>query len=133
MERLPERVTLIFDGSCGFCTWAVRLVRALDRRRRVTAAPFQRPGVPAAHGLTLAQCEAAAWAVTPDGTIYPGAAAVNVVLAVALGTRLPWLLYRLPGAGWLQDRLYDWVVRHRHRFPGDLPYCQQRPEECGNG
>lgn len=130
MTRLPTQVTLIFDGECGFCTRAVRWVQRLDRRHRVTVVPYQRPGVLATHGLTEADGAASVWAITPDGRRYRGAEAVNVVVSVALGVPLPWLIYRIPGAGWLQERVYDWVARHRGRFPGVTPYCEQYPDEC---
>ena len=68
-ERSPQ-LTLVFDGTCGFCTRSVRLLEALDRNRRVTAMPFQKSGVPASVGLTLEECEAAAWAIAPDGDRY---------------------------------------------------------------
>jgi predicted DCC family thiol-disulfide oxidoreductase YuxK len=116
----------------------VRLVGALDRGRRVTAVPFQQPGVPEAAGLTLADCEGAAWALADDPIAlfqgrrrrYRGAAAVNAALATALGTWLPLLLYALPGIRWLQDRAYDWVARNRSRLPGDTPFCEQFPARC---
>lgn len=128
---LPPRLTVIFDGSCGFCTWSVRVLRALDRQRRVTALPFQRPGAPPSHGLTVAQCEGAAWAVTPSGRRHRGAAAVALALAVALGTSLPLWLYALPGSRQLQEGVYALVAANRGRLPGDRPYCEQHPEECG--
>lgn len=127
----PERATVIFDGSCDFCTRSARLLRWLDRRGRLTLIPFQKPGTPEAHGLTIADCERVAWAVTPDGRHFSGAAAINVGFATALGTRLPWLLYRLPGLRWLQDRIYALIAHHRSRLPGDTPYCEQHPDECG--
>jgi predicted DCC family thiol-disulfide oxidoreductase YuxK len=109
----------------------VRLVQALDRRRRVTTVPFQKPGAPAAHGLSVAQCESSVWAVTPDGRRYPAALGANLALAVALGMRLPVWLYAVPGLKQLQDSAYAWIVRNRSRLPGDTPYCEQHPEECG--
>jgi predicted DCC family thiol-disulfide oxidoreductase YuxK len=127
----PERVLLIFDGSCDFCTRTVRLLRALDRRQRVTTLPFQRPGLPAEQHLTVAQCEQSVWAVMPDGWAFPAAAGTNLALAVALGTALPLWLYAIPGVRQAQERAYHWVAAHRHRFPGDTPYCEQFPEECG--
>ncbi|HEY8445671.1 MAG TPA: DUF393 domain-containing protein [Thermomicrobiales bacterium] len=133
MTSVPERLTLIFDGECGFCTRSARIARSLDRRGRVTIVPYQKPGVLAAHGLTEAQAAATVWAVAPDDRRYAGAAAVAQVLSVALGTRLPWLVYRIPGMSRLQERVYDWVARNRGRLPGDQPYCEQHPEECGAG
>ncbi len=93
----PPQLTLVFDGNCGFCTRSVRLLEALDRNRRVTAVPFQKGNVPASVGLTLEECEAAAWAIAPDAGRYRGAEAANAVVAAALGTTLPLLLYSLPG------------------------------------
>ena len=108
----------------------MRLIKALDRRRRVTTAPCQKPGLPEDNGLAVADCERAAWTITPDGRRYPGAAAFNVAVAAMLGNRLPWLVYRLPGIRHVQDWLYAWVARHRYRFPGDKPHCEQHPDEC---
>lgn len=108
----------------------MRLVRTLDRSRRVTMVPFQQPGAAAAHGLTIAQCESAAWAITPDRQRYPAAMAVNLTLAVALRTRLPLWFYAIFGIRQLQDSAYAWVARNRSRLPGDTPYCEQHPEQC---
>ncbi|HEY0604017.1 MAG TPA: DUF393 domain-containing protein [Herpetosiphonaceae bacterium] len=108
----------------------MRFVQALDRRRRVTVVPFQQPGAPESAGLTLAKCEAAAWAISPDGRRYRGAEAVNVTLAVICRTRLPVWIYRMPGVHRLQDAVYSWVAHNRSRLPGDQPYCEQHPERC---
>jgi len=128
-EPIPEQVTLIFDGSCDFCTRCVRYTRALDRYHRVTAIPFQRPGVPEAFGLTVADCEIAAWAIAPGMAPQPGAAAVMLTLAVARGSRVPWVIYHLPILQQVQEGIYALVARYRHRLPGDIPYCEQFPEE----
>jgi predicted DCC family thiol-disulfide oxidoreductase YuxK len=108
----------------------VRLVEALDRRRRVTVVPFQKPDAATNAGLTIAQCEASAWAITPDRQRFSGAAAVNLALAVATSVPLPLWLYAMPGIRQLQDAAYAWVVRNRHRLPGDPPYCEQYPDAC---
>jgi predicted DCC family thiol-disulfide oxidoreductase YuxK len=108
----------------------VRLLKALDRNRRVTAVPFQKSCIPASVGLTLEECEASAWAIAPDGDRYRGAEAVNAVVACALGTAVPLLLYYLPGIRRLQDFIYSLIASNRSRLPGDQPYCAQRPAEC---
>ena len=84
------------------------------------------------HGVGFAECEAAAWAVTPapEQRRYRGAGAVNAALAVALGTWLPVRFYELPGVRQLQDALYAWVARNRGRLPGDEPFCTQHPDRC---
>jgi predicted DCC family thiol-disulfide oxidoreductase YuxK len=112
------------------CRVSVRLLKALDRNRRVTAVPFQKTGVPASVGLSLEECEASAWAIAPDGERYRAAEAVNALVAVALGTAVPLLLYYLPGIRQLQDFIYSVVASNRSRLPGDRPYCAQHPAEC---
>jgi predicted DCC family thiol-disulfide oxidoreductase YuxK len=108
----------------------MRLVKTLDRNRRVTAVPSQKTGVCVSAGLTVKQCEASVWAAAPDGRRYRGAEAINVVLAVALGTRIPHGLYKVPLIKWLQDVTYDWVAANRSKLPGDEPYCTQHPDQC---
>ncbi len=96
----------------------------------MTAEPYQKPGVPASAGLTIEQCEAAVWAVSPGGKRYRGAGAINASLAVATGVALPLLLYELPGIRQLQDLGYAFVAAVRGKLPGDKPYCKQHPGEC---
>ena len=108
----------------------MRLLKALDRNRRVTAVPFQKTGVPASVGLTLEECKASAWAIAPDGRRYRAAEAVNASVACALGTEVPLLVYYLPGIRHLQDFIYSLIASNRTRLPGDPPYCAQHPAEC---
>jgi predicted DCC family thiol-disulfide oxidoreductase YuxK len=108
----------------------VRLLEALDRNRRVTAVPFQKSGTPASVGLTLEECKASAWAIAPDGGRYRGAEAMNALVAAALGSALPLLVYHLPGIRQLQESVYSLIASKRHRLPGDTPYCTQHPAEC---
>ena len=108
----------------------MRLVKTLDRNRRVTVVPSQKPGVCASAGLTVKECEASVWVAAPDGRRYRGAEAINMVLAVALGTRFPLGLYKLPLVKRLQDLTYDWVAANRGKLPGDEPYCSQHPHQC---
>jgi len=108
----------------------VRLLKALDRNRRVTAVPFQKTGVPASVGLSLEECKASAWAIAPDGERYRAAEAMNALVACALGTAVPLLLYYLPGIRQLQEFIYSLIASNRSRLPGDRPYCAQHPDEC---
>jgi predicted DCC family thiol-disulfide oxidoreductase YuxK len=126
----PQHLTLVFDGACGFCTRSVRLLKAFDRNGRVTAVPFQKSGTPASVGLTLEECKASVWAIAPDGGYYRGAEAVNALMAAALGTAVPLLLYYLPGIRQLQDFIYFLIAYNRSRLPGDQPYCAQHQAEC---
>jgi len=108
----------------------VRLLKALDRNRRVTAVPLQKSGIPASVGLTLEECKASAWAIAPEGERYRGAEAMNALVACALGSALPLLLYNLPGIRQMQDFIYSLIASNRSRLPGDTPYCAQHPAVC---
>ena len=108
----------------------MRLFKALDRNRRVTAVPFQKSGTLASVGLTVEECEASAWAIASDGSRYRGAEAVNALVAAALGTAVPLLLYYLPGIRQVQNFIYSLIASNRSRLPGDQPYCAQHPAEC---
>ena len=102
----------------------------------MTVVPYQKSGVPASAGLSVEDCEKAAWAYEPgEGPDEPrrrwrGAGAINASLAVALGSSLPLSFYELPIVGPLQHRAYDFIAANRGKLPGDEPYCKQRPEEC---
>ncbi len=86
--------------------------------------------MPGSAGLSVEECEAYVWAVAPDGRRYRGPEAINVSLGVALGTRLPHTLYRLPLVGWLQDLAYNWIAANRRKLPGKEPYCSRYPSQC---
>ena len=108
----------------------MRLLKTLDRNRRVTAVPLQKSGIPASVGLTLEECKASAWAIAPEGERYRGAEAMNALVACALGSALPLLLYNLPGIRQMQDFIYSLIASNRSRLPGDTSYCAQHPAEC---
>jgi predicted DCC family thiol-disulfide oxidoreductase YuxK len=79
----------------------------------------------------VAQTEAAAWTVAADGDIAVGGPkAVGLMIAIAWQRRWPLWLWRVPGAPWLLDRIYEWIARHRRRFPGEIPWCRANPGEC---
>ena len=65
-----------------------------------------------------------------SGHVYAGAEAVNAAVSAALGTRVPLLIYRIPGIRSLEDAVYRWVADHRYRFPGTTPYCESHPVSC---
>jgi len=108
----------------------VRWATTLDRHHRVTVVPAQAPGVHERYGLSQADTDGAAWAITPEGAKHRGAGAIQMTLSVALGTSLPHAIYRLPVMRQIQDQVYRVVSHTRHRLPGDTPYCERHPDAC---
>ena len=121
---------LYFDGACGMCTRARNLLVRLDRTGDLVTEPLQsagaadRLGIPASHLL-----DSVRW-LDSSGEVYAGAEAANAAFAAAIGTRLPLLVYRVPGIRFVQEAVYRWVATHRYRFPGTTPYCESHPAGC---
>ena len=108
-----DRLTLVYDGDCEFCTRLARWVARRDRRGRVAPRPNQEPGLIEALGLTRAEVDRASWAVEKGGR-FEGAAGISRVLReLGGGWRLLGSLYLLPPVGWLEDRYYKRVARRR--------------------
>ncbi|WP_326546558.1 DUF393 domain-containing protein [Mycolicibacterium sp. ND9-15] len=122
--------TLFFDGNCGMCTRAVYFIVKLNRTKKLGTATLQSDGVAERLGIPESQIlDAARWH-DASGDVFAGAEAMNAAVAAALGTRLPLLVYRIPGVRALQEAVYRYVAEHRHRFPGTIPYCETYPADC---
>jgi predicted DCC family thiol-disulfide oxidoreductase YuxK len=126
-----QKLIFIFDGSCDFCTACAESIRLLDRRHRLQCLPFQVPDVPQRYGLTVTQCEQAAWAILPSGQHYCGAQAINLALDTSIGLPLFEKIFHFPGMGRLEERVYVWIAAHRRWFPGVRPYCRRPDSTCG--
>ena len=112
------------------CTRARDFLVRHDRTGNVETEPLQSAGVAERLGIPHEQVlEAMRW-LDSSGAVYGGAEALNAALSVALGTRLPLLIYRIPGIRFIQDAVYRWVADHRYRCPGTTPYCESHPAAC---
>jgi predicted DCC family thiol-disulfide oxidoreductase YuxK len=133
LEAVQNRVmsgTLFFDGECGMCTRSHDLLLKWDRSGELHTEALQSPGVADRLGISPSHLlDVVRWLDT-SGKLFSGAEAVNAALSCAIGTRLPLLLYRIPGIRFVEDRVYRWVAANRRRFPGTTPYCQSHPAAC---
>jgi predicted DCC family thiol-disulfide oxidoreductase YuxK len=121
---------LFFDGQCGMCTRSRNFLVKLDRTGELETEPLQGAGVAGRLGIPQEQLlESVRW-LDSSGAVYSGAEAANMALSAALGTRIPLLIYRIPGIRFVEDKVYQWVVDHRYRFPGTTPYCESHPVAC---
>jgi predicted DCC family thiol-disulfide oxidoreductase YuxK len=121
---------LYFDGACGMCTRSRNFLVRLDRTGNLRTEPLQGAGAAKQLGILQPQLlDSVRW-LDSSGAVYSGAEAVNAALSAALGTRLPLLIYRIPGIRSLQDVVYRWVAANRYRFLGTTPYCESHPVAC---
>jgi predicted DCC family thiol-disulfide oxidoreductase YuxK len=121
---------LIFDGNCGMCTRARNGLLRVNRTGRLRTEPMQKPGMSERLGIEAHRLPESSWWLDTSGAVFSGAEAMNAALSTALGTRLPLLIYRVPGIGAIQEIIYRWVASHRYRFRGVTPLCESDPEQC---
>ena len=131
--RPPDHVTVIFDGTCGFCTRSIRYLHRLDRQGRLTSVACQVAQREARYGLEGVDCGESAWALTDDGRREAGGQAATLIASALLQQRWPVTVGRLPGVRHALAFGYRAVARNRHRFPGDTPWCEANPGRCGEG
>ena len=108
-------------------------MRAIGPDERLEIVASQHHGVLDRTGLTIEQTATAAWTVAQhDGgnVVVGGARAIALAIAVGRNARWPTAPWRVPGFGWLADRLYLLVARYRYRLPGQTPWCVAHPDEC---
>jgi predicted DCC family thiol-disulfide oxidoreductase YuxK len=129
MKR-PAGGVLFFDGACGMCTRSRDLLLKFNRTGALRTEPLQRAGTAERLGISPDHLMEQVWWLDASGQVYAGAEAANAAISAAVGTRVPLLLYRVPGMRSVQDAVYRWVAEHRYRFPGATPYCESHPVAC---
>ncbi len=119
-----EGYVLIYDGKCEFCRRQVRLIERWDRDGRLTAVPFQTADL-VRYGVSRAAAGEAMHLVAPSGTVWRGAAAAREAARLLPGVRWLVVLFGLPGAMAVAERVYRWVARRRHRFGCSSEACRR--------
>ena len=133
--RWPEKqLTVIWDGSCGFCRVTKELLQKLDFDPLFHWRPLQ-SGIGDQYGLTKEQLRQALYAAGP-GWLLRGYSAIRrmvihlplfamtITAAIALSpgpqTRRAIvalvILYLLPISNPIGNLIYGWIARHRHEL-----------------
>lgn len=100
-------------------------MQRLNTHNRFDVLPWQTPGLLARVNLTAEQGMEAAWYIDETGRKHRGAAAMNAALGALGGIyALVAHVYRIPGLKQLEDAVYAWVARNRHRMPGASDACK---------
>lgn len=122
-----DQLTVIFDGTCGFCTDIRQRLEQRDRHHRIAWVPCQQM---AHDGETPQLCMRTVVSITPDGTMNTGAQAFARILTVLSGSPLPIQFATLPGLCSLLSLGYRGIARVRRHLPGVTPWCDRHPEDC---
>ncbi|MFG2682031.1 thiol-disulfide oxidoreductase DCC family protein [Streptomyces sp. NPDC048392] len=119
---MRTRPVLIYDGDCGFCTTAVRVIER-RARPRCEIVPWQQADL-GAFGVTRERAQHEVLWATPIGTVYGGADAVAKLLLSAGGA---WSVLgaalRLLPARWAGHAVYRLVANNRSWLPGATEAC----------
>jgi predicted DCC family thiol-disulfide oxidoreductase YuxK len=132
-QASSPHVSLIFDGTCGFCTRQVRYIHKLDKHQRVVSEPCQFVQHLPKYGLQDADCGAMAWAITDDGRRAGGAQAFTLIASVLLDKQWPVAVGKLPVIKQALDLGYRVIAKNRYRFPGDTPPIEGGSCRVGGG
>ena len=121
---------VLFDADCGICTHGARLLRRLDRGRRLDLVSLQ-AAAELADAPRLAELREALHVRDVSGRWTVGGAAL-----VRIGRALPHLrpvamAAGLPGVRRLVDPTYRLVARNRHRISRRLGLTACRVDQAG--
>jgi predicted DCC family thiol-disulfide oxidoreductase YuxK len=125
-----KKVTLIFDGDCGFCTTSANFAVARSKCP-ITAVPWQRANL-ADFGLTPEMASSRVYvAVSGDGqpsdvSVFGGHAAFAKLFRIQpnLVAKLVGSLMITPPISWIAAAGYILVAKYRHKLPGGTPACK---------
>ena len=121
---LSKTLNIIYDGRCGFCIRALKLVSALDTRKVLRFHDAKQAEALARFPiLGDADVEDAMYAVTHNELLYHGFFAFRRLIWVGplLWPFLP--LFYFPGASLLGPPIYAWVARNRKRLGCRSDFC----------
>lgn len=110
---IAERATLIYDGDCGMCRDAVRLLRRWDRAGRMDYVAFQDEQAVGRFAIPLPALAAAMHLVLPDGRVLPGADAVPEIARLLGAGGLAAAVFAVPGVRPLARRVYARIAARR--------------------
>jgi predicted DCC family thiol-disulfide oxidoreductase YuxK len=121
-QTLPP-ITVLFDGSCRFCT---RSAHSLKRSfgSKVVLKNFQDPGALDPYpSITHEAAMKRMHAVMPDGRVYAGAEAFARIVATTPVVGWAAFAYYIPGVRQLADYGYDAIAHRRYRIAGRTEAC----------
>ena len=113
---------MLYDGECGFCARAVRVLNRLDRGARLRYASLQGDTARRLIGPPTGPSEDWSMKLLDDKGLHDAStAALRAVVHTGGIGRLAWALLLVPR--FIRDGVYGWVARNRHRWAGAEGTC----------
>ena len=128
MTSTDRRTTVLYDGTCGFCTRGIEIaVDRLPHSRDTDWQPYQVVDV-ATYGLSEAEAGRTLHLVEAGGRIWHGAGAVGRLLVLSGGVAgVIGRVLLAPPVSWLAEAAYRVATVLRHRLPGSTPALARLP------
>jgi predicted DCC family thiol-disulfide oxidoreductase YuxK len=116
VSRRPDRLTVLYDQDCGFCTWSAETMMRIDRGHRVRFLPLaQAPAL----GIEVPDrdaLEATIHAVDERGRWTVGGQTwITILDRVPVTRPFAWIA-RLPLVSRLVEPVYDRIAANRYRL-----------------
>ena len=111
-----QALTVLYDGACPLCRHEIAVysnLQPLQLDAPVCFADVSSAAVPLPSGTTREQLLARFHVMGRDGQLLSGAQAFLALWAALPGWRWLALAGRLPGAGWVLERMYRLFLRWR--------------------
>lgn len=122
-----NHTVLIYDGDCALCSWAVKLVIALDRRDKIMLSSQQTPFAHAV--LAKHNINANSTVVTVKGDIIKTKSAAILLTLKEIGgiwKILAKAISLFPSK--LLDKIYDFVARNRSKLGNQTSCISVKPK-----
>lgn len=118
-----QKIVLIFDGDCGFCTTTANYI-AKKSKVKIQVVPWQFQdfkGLP----VTQEQCADQVYLLVNDKP-FGGHEAFAMILKVQSNPvfRVLGTIIKSQALSWIMRPSYRLVAKYRHKLPGGTPACK---------
>ena len=121
-ELSQEGPIVLYDGECGFCARAVRVLNGLDRGGKLRYAALQGDTSKRLIGPPEGPSEFWSMKLLDEGGLHDASTAALLAVVHAgkyAGLARIGLLVPRP----IRDAVYGWIARNRHRWAGEEGTC----------
>jgi predicted DCC family thiol-disulfide oxidoreductase YuxK len=127
-------VTALFDGRCVICQTTRRIINAIDWFKRVEFLDLHHTAEVAArypqfdHAAMMGEIY-----VVAHDELYTGFDGVRRMLRETPLGFIAWLIFSLPGMGWLGPRVYAWIAKNRYAVNRFFGVELSADDDCVDG
>ncbi|MBP9648428.1 MAG: DUF393 domain-containing protein [Paludibacteraceae bacterium] len=117
---------ILFDGMCYACSFVVRLILLLDRKKHFRFAPLQSDiGTKLSSSYAITTPTATILFIS-QGNCYTKSTAILEIFKILGGIWLLLLIFRYIPLR-VRDKLYDWIAKNRYKLFGKRTTCSIPP------